>query len=140
MSHHGLSLISRGMKPQKLFQRRLCGQVSQPVFMLWVNQTSAQEVCAFNINLMSAWHCILTKSFLIWSLDSFQELPLPALCRLPVDKHSQLSISWKVRSRQGTSAGKVKMFTGCIYHSFLKHIYCHSWVHTDILKAVIAHF
>ena len=64
-SHHGLSLISRGMKPQKLFQRRLCGQVSQPVFMLWVNRTSAQEVCAFNMNLMSAWHCILTKSFLI---------------------------------------------------------------------------
>lgn len=114
-SHHGLSLISRAVKPQKLSQRRLCGQVSQPVFMLWVKQTSAQEVCAFNINLMSAWHCILTTSFLIWSLDSFQELPLPAPCLLLVDKQSKLSMLGKVQSAQGPSAGKVKMFTGCIF-------------------------
>lgn len=82
---------------------------------LHVKQTSAQEVCAFNINLMSAWHCILTTSFLIWSLDSFQELPLPAPCLLLVDKQSKLSMLGKVQSAQGPSAGKVKMFTGCIF-------------------------
>lgn len=139
-SHHGLSLISRGTKPQKLSQKRLCSQVSQPVFMLWVNQTSAQELCAFNINLMSAWHCILTKSFLIWSLDSFQELPLPAPCLLLVDKQSKLSMLGRIQSAQGPSTGKVKMYTGCIFYSFLKQSYCQSWVHTGILKTVIAHF
>lgn len=75
------SAQSQGERSPRSFpQRRLLSQVSQP-FLLWVDQTSAQEVCAFNIKLMSAWHCTLARSSLIWSLDSFQE---PHLAQLPV--------------------------------------------------------
>lgn len=75
------SAQSQGERSPRSFpQRRLLSQVSQP-FLLWVDQTSAQEVCAFTIKLMSAWHCTLARSSLIWILDSFQE---PHLAQLPV--------------------------------------------------------